>query len=177
MSLRLYRGPTTFTPPPEARVHALAGEPLASFRRRAAAILVDFVLAGLGFIAVSLPVSKWLEESGRLGHAPHISFNFFNNWYSLAWTVSYFGLTTWWGRGATPGKRLLGIRVHSLVHEHLSLWHCIERGLGYGASMLEGGFGFFQYYMNPNRQTVHDRIAETIVVREVRRPAGSAPSA
>jgi len=29
---------------------------------------------------------------------------------------------------------------------------------------LEGGFGFLQYFIHPNRRTVHDRIAETIVV-------------
>ena len=29
---------------------------------------------------------------------------------------------------------------------------------------LEAGFGFLQYFKHPNHQTVHDRIAETIVV-------------
>jgi hypothetical protein len=55
--------------------------------------------------------------------------------------------------------------VVSLVHERLTLWHCMERTLGYSASSLEGGFGFLQYFKHPNCQTVHDRIAETIVVR------------
>ena len=57
------------------------------------------------------------------------------------------------------------IRVISLVHERLTLWHSIERSLGYGASILEGGFGFMLYFIHPNRQTVHDRIAETIVIK------------
>ena len=47
----------------------------------------------------------------------------------------------------------------------------MERALGYGASMLEGGFGFAQYFTNPNRCCVHDRIAETIVVSDKKRPA------
>jgi hypothetical protein len=42
------------------------------------------------------------------------------------------------------------------------------RSLGYGASALEGGFGFIQYITHPNAQTVHDRIAETIVVNGLR---------
>jgi uncharacterized RDD family membrane protein YckC len=46
----------------------------------------------------------------------------------------------------------------------MGVWQSIERALGYGASFLEGGFGFFQYFFARNRQTVHDRIAETIVV-------------
>jgi uncharacterized RDD family membrane protein YckC len=66
--------------------------------------------------------------------------------------------------GNPRGKALLGIRTASLVHEKMTLWHSIERALGYGASLLEFGFGFFQYFIHPNRRTVHDRIAETIVV-------------
>lgn len=31
-------------------------------------------------------------------------------------------------------------------------------------SRLEAGFGFLQYFTHPNHQTVHARIAETIVV-------------
>jgi len=66
--------------------------------------------------------------------------------------------------GKTLGKRLLRIRVVSLSHEHLTLWQCVERALGYGFSSLEGGFGFLQYFLHPNRQTLHDRIAETVVL-------------
>jgi hypothetical protein len=68
----------------------------------------------------------------------------------------------------TPNGRL-GLRVVSLTHERLSFWHSVERALGYGASTLELDFGFLQYYLHPYRQTVHDRIAETIVVDERRR--------
>jgi uncharacterized RDD family membrane protein YckC len=60
------------------------------------------------------------------------------------------------------------IRVVSLAHDHLTLSHSLERALGYAASALEAGFGFVQYFIHPNRQTVHDRIAETIVVVEPR---------
>jgi len=46
----------------------------------------------------------------------------------------------------------------------MGLWQSFERALAYGASFLELGFGFVQFFMHRNRQTVHDRIAETIVV-------------
>jgi uncharacterized RDD family membrane protein YckC len=42
----------------------------------------------------------------------------------------------------------------------------VERALGYGASFLEFGFGFLQYFIDSNRRTVHDRIAETIVIQD-----------
>ena len=157
------------------RMQILDGRELASFSERAAAFLIDFVIATVMVFALSaliaFPIARALIRAGVL--RPHgdvlLHFNFFGNWYSVVWLVLYFGVATYLGDGRTPGKRLMRIRVVSLVHDHLSLWHAIERALGYGASALEFGFGFAQYFLNRNRRTVHDRIAETIVVAD--RPA------
>jgi uncharacterized RDD family membrane protein YckC len=151
------------------RMHALHGVELASFGSRAAAIVIDFAIAGVLFMAVVYPVGRLLVDTGAVAQPESdvvIRFNFVKNWYSVLWTVAYFGFATYLGNGRTPGKRLLGIRVVSLVHERLGLWHALERALGYGASALEFGFGFAQYFLERNRRTVHDRIAQTIVVRE-----------
>jgi uncharacterized RDD family membrane protein YckC len=86
--------------------------------------------------------------------------------FKVIWFILYFGLIAWKTNGLTPGKRLLRIRIVSLTHDRISLWQATERALGYGASALEGGFGFIQYFIHPNHCCVHDRIAETIVVRE-----------
>jgi uncharacterized RDD family membrane protein YckC len=80
--------------------------------------------------------------------------------------VLYFGIFLWQGNGRTPGKRLMKIRVVSLVHTRISFWHAVERALGYGAAALEGGFGFIQYFIHPYRRCAQDRLAETIVVTE-----------
>ncbi len=58
------------------------------------------------------------------------------------------------------------IRVVSIAHTHLTLWHSVERALGYGAAALEGGFGFVQFFIHPDRRCAQDRLAETIVVTE-----------
>jgi uncharacterized RDD family membrane protein YckC len=79
--------------------------------------------------------------------------------------VLYFGLITYFSNGYTFGKRILRIRIVSTNHKRLTLWHSIERSLGYYASSLEFGFGFLQYFIDYNRRTVHDRIAETIVIK------------
>jgi uncharacterized RDD family membrane protein YckC len=114
----------------------------------------------------------WIQDTEEIIYAINL------NWYSFAWTVLYFGLSAYVGKGRTPGKALLGIRIESLVHPRISLWQSIERALGYAASLLEFGFGYFQYFFHPNRRTVHDRIAETIVVRQRRkRTPASAPAA
>jgi uncharacterized RDD family membrane protein YckC len=158
------------------RMHELHGAPLASFGRRAAAFLIDLAIGVVLFMVVSV-VLVWAtsDDGGRFQvtmpesraaqtDVKRVDLKFFSNVYSVVWWVLYFGLATYFGKGQTPGKRIMRIRVVSLVHGHLSLWHSIERALGYGASALEFGFGFFQYFIHRNRRTVHDRIAETIVV-------------
>ena len=80
--------------------------------------------------------------------------------------VFYFGILLWRGKGRTPGKRLMRIRVVSLMHRHITFWHSVERALGYGAAALEGGFGFVQFFIHPYRRCAQDRLAETIVVTE-----------
>jgi uncharacterized RDD family membrane protein YckC len=153
------------------RMKELSGVKLAPFGSRAAALLIDFLLASLLFLAVMAAVilaAKYIPavRDWDAAHDVHIELNFFDNWYSVAYLAMFFGLSLYWGRGRTLGKRLMKLRVISLHHDRLSLWTCIERALGYGASALELGFGFVQYFIHPNRQTVHDRIAETIVVCE-----------
>ncbi len=156
------------------RMEEVHGAPLAPFWRRAAAFMLDLLVMSIlfavlvGSFMLLLLRLGWVQRSGRFSFALDINPHGFSwvNWYSVAWAVLYFGLTTYFGRGQTPGKRLLGIRVVSLVHERLLLWHSLERALGYGASLLEFGFGFVQYFINPNRRTVHDRVADTIVVRD-----------
>lgn len=158
------------------RAAALDGTPLASFRARAAAFLIDFLIVLVVVVAIALPsalAERSLDPSGRL----IFKFEPFDSLWGLLAVVLYFGISTYYGRGQTLGKRLLRIRVVSLVHERISAWHCFERALGYAASALEGGFGFLQYFIHPNRQTVHDRIAETIVVKAAAAPAEKAIAA
>jgi uncharacterized RDD family membrane protein YckC len=141
---------------------ALDGMELASFGRRASALAID-MLAMIGIFALlALPVALWSKTHDI---SLHLEFKPFHNWYSTILPVVYFGVIVWLTNGLTLGKWLTGIRIISLTHERIGLWHSVERALGYGASLLEAGSGFFQYLIHPNRQTVHDRIAETVVVR------------
>ena len=80
--------------------------------------------------------------------------------------IIYFALITYFTNGKTIGKWIMRIRIVSLYHHRISFWHCVERALGYAASTLEVGLGFLQIFWNPNRMCLHDRIAETIVIKE-----------
>ncbi len=155
------------------RMHQVHGARLASFKARAIAFVIDFFAAFVLFVAVFILGARLASSLGLLKIETNVNLEFdLHHWYSLVFVVLYFGISNYLGNGKTPGKWLMGIRVVSLAHERMSLWHSFERALGYGASALEFGFGFIQYFIHPNRRTVHDRIAETIVIKE-RKKAGN----
>lgn len=156
-----------YAPSETARMLQLDGVELASFGERASAFAIDFLIAAALFVGALLAFGAITERLGIKGELK-VELNFFENWYSLVYLVLFFGLSCYIGNGKTIGKRIMHIRVVSLVHHRMSLWHSVERALGYGASGLELGFGFVQYFIHPNRRTVHDRMAETIVIREAR---------
>jgi uncharacterized RDD family membrane protein YckC len=83
----------------------------------------------------------------------------------FGWTGLYFTafLALW--KGQTPGKRMLGIRVMRLDGEKIGLWGAFERFGGYAASIFTGLLGFAQIFWDRNRQALHDKIVETVVVR------------
>lgn len=159
---------TIYQPADTSRAKALSGRKLASFAQRALSLFIDFWAAGLLFVLLVLLVISIsrLTEWFTLDPDLDIDFTFFENWYSVAWLVIYFTLTVYLTNGKTLGKMICRIRIVSLVHKRVNLWHAFERAIGYGASTLEFGFGFFQYFIRRDRRTIHDRIAETIVVAE-----------
>lgn len=150
-----------------ARMLALEGLPLASFARRGGALLLDMVGASVLFLAVAMPIAA-VWDRFHPGHETALVFAPFGperrNWYSALVFGAYISLSLYLSNGWTIGKRLLGVRVLSTASERLSLWQAIERALGYAVSAAEFGIGFLQYFTAANCRTMHDRIADTIVV-------------
>jgi uncharacterized RDD family membrane protein YckC len=152
---------TVFNPTNLIYQQSLTGLPLASFTRRALAFMIDSGI--IVFIICMYALPETLRSQSASGDFT-MNIDPFHGWEIVTFPL-YFGLWTYFGHGQTLGKKIFRIRVVSLVHERLTLGHSIERSLGYGMSILEGGFGFIQYFFHPHGQTVHDRIAETIVIR------------
>jgi hypothetical protein len=94
----------------------------------------------------------------------------------VGWAGLYFitFLVLW--RGQTPGKRMLGIRVVHVNGRPITWWTAFERFHGYAASMITGLIGFLQILWDPNRQCLHDRVAETVVIREGMRVLATSPA-
>lgn len=77
----------------------------------------------------------------------------------------YFTFFPFWLKGQSPGKKLLRIRAVRLIGKPLTLFTCFERAGGYSASVATLGTGFLQAFWDAQRQTIHDRIAGTVVIR------------
>ena len=169
----------------------LDGLELAEFWQRAVAFLIDcFLMAVLLSVLMTLGLNGWQHHRQMHGNAGPAEYHLpvvkelpvrggmnlqiinieGNEVIHVAATVVvpvlYCGVLLWTGKGRTPGKRLLKIRVVSLAHRHITFWHAVERALGYGAAALELGFGFVQFFIHPYRRCAQDRLAETIVVTE-----------
>jgi uncharacterized RDD family membrane protein YckC len=160
----------------------LEGLELADFTRRFIALIIDLfvliivlyvigtILDYFGLIDFGLKIGISSDQTSSI--VPDINNGvqinvpeFLKIIFKLLIPVFYFGLITYCTNGYTLGKCIFRIRIISTNHKHLTLWHSIERSLGYYASSLEFGFGFLQYFIDYNRRTVHDRIAETIVIK------------
>lgn len=142
-----------------AREDEIDGLQLATFTRRAAGFAIDFALISLlrrpvEFLWGAYAPHQWQRHT--LINLAHV--------LDVIVLILYFCLALYIGNGQTIGKRIMRIRVISLTHKHITLWQALERALGYGASFLEAGFGFAQFFIRRNRQCAHDRLAETIVI-------------
>jgi len=164
--------PVTYQATEVKRMQQLKGIPLASFRRRAIAFIIDIFISILLFLATLMIIGTILWYVNTEGELTSFTIQFDTEaWYGrfivqILVPVLYFGFSTYFTNGQTVGKKLMRIRVVPLTHERIQLWDCIERALGYGASIVEFGFGFLQYFTHPSCRTAEDCLAETIVIDE-----------
>jgi uncharacterized RDD family membrane protein YckC len=141
------------------RAAELDGLPLARFWQRFLGYAVDLLLAVLLWFPVEFAWRRYLL------HETNINLTWdFHEKGNLVVMLVYWGLGNYFGNGQTPGKWVARTRVLSLTSERMGRWQSIERALGYGAAVLEGGLGFLQFFWDQNRMCAQDRLAETIVV-------------
>ena len=75
-------------------------------------------------------------------------------------------ISFWRRYGATPGKMLLGIRViDEATGQPPAVHRCLARYIGYGISSLPLLLGYLWMLWDPEKQTWHDKLAGTVVVR------------
>ena len=141
------------------RAELLDGILLATFWQRLLGYCVDLLVAVIIWFPLELSWRHFfLHETSS-----HIVWDF-HEAGNIVVMVLYWGLANYFGNGRTPGKLVARTQVLSLTSERMGLWQSIERGLGYGAAVLELGLGFLQFFWDRNRMCAQDRLAETIVI-------------
>jgi RDD family len=144
-----------------ARAAVLDGVLLATFGQRVLGYVVDLLIAMVIWAPVEFAWKRYLL------HEQHIDLKWdFHEAGNIVVILLYLGLANYFGNGKTPGKWVARIRAVSLTGESMGPWQSVERALGYGAAVLEGGLGFVQFFWDRNRMCAQDRLAETIVVDE-----------
>ena len=135
----------------------------AGFWARTGACIVDGIL----FTLVSLPLLMMIYGTGyfssdKLIQGPaDLAINFF--------LPAILTVVLWRRLQATPGKMALKLRVLDAESGNTaSVRQCIGRYLGYVVSTLPLGLGFFWAAFDRRKQGWHDKLAGTVVVRQLR---------
>ncbi|MEO6457848.1 MAG: RDD family protein, partial [Chloroflexia bacterium] len=151
-------------PPHESTARSYAPY-YAGFRPRLVAALIDIFFMSLfqigtlvGLLWKSSTINSpefvnWLGESG-----------FFLVLGSMLLFLYHVVQLSIWGQ--TIGKRLMSIKVVTADGRMPGIGQAMLRMLGYIFSAAVGGWGFIMVALDPRRQGLHDRIAETFVVPE-----------
>lgn len=142
-----------------ARMLTLNGLPLATAWQRVLGYGIDLLVAVCIWSPLELGWRYFALHESNI----HIVWDF-HEVGNIIVMVLYWGLSNYIGNGQTPGKWVARTRILSLTSARMGFWQSIERGLGYGAAVLELGLGFLQFFWDPNRMCAQDRLAETIVV-------------
>lgn len=130
----------------------------ASFFKRTLAILIDGTIISL----ISIPVLMFtLKASG-----PGRDFSFIYVWILIIITWLYYGLMESSNRQASLGKILMSIKVTDRQGNKLSFGQASKRFFARILSALPYGLGFLWALWGKDKQTFHDKIAQTYVVTQ-----------
>src|SRR5882757_82226 len=142
--------------------------PYAGFWKRAGAYVIDYIL-----VAVLMQIAAMMI--GPKGALFKIVFSV------VGWTL-YYAVLESSSMQATLGKKALDLKVTDLQGERIGFGRALGRFFGQIPSFLIFGVGFAMAVFTERRQTLHDKMAGTLVVSRVESPediaqAGAAPPA
>jgi uncharacterized RDD family membrane protein YckC len=126
---------------------SIAVEEFASVRERFCAAVIDVLL----LLLVSV---IFVGLMGQMGVALSIMFSALYHWY-------------WWTRftGQTPGKKIINIRIIKADGSEINDTDAIVRYIAGWLSLATLGLGWLMMQNDSHRQTLHDKIAGTVVVK------------
>jgi uncharacterized RDD family membrane protein YckC len=131
----------SFSSPPVASAYSVATLPRAGFRIRLGALLIDAILFGV--------------VTGMVTHSGSLMFP----------VLAAYAAAMWKFRGTTIGGIICGLKVVRLDDRPLDWPTVIVRALGCFLSLAPAGLGFLWVIFDNEKQSWHDKIAGTTVVR------------
>jgi len=159
-------------PPPPAVSSARASAPVAAtgepagFGPRLLAYLVDAVILGVGATVVMVPVAVITGLLARKVPVLAMLLSGVSYLLILALCIGY-PVYFWGTRGATPGKKMLKLRVVRVDGvDPVGYGKAALRLVGYMVSGFILYIGFLMILFTERKQGLHDMIAGTLVVRE-----------
>ena len=135
----------------------------APFSLRCGALLIDYTLA-VAITAFATLMARTLGGSVSLTGEATLGIGYLLSIGVLL--VNFLVLPVF--TGTTVGKWATGLRIERLSGEPLGFGHAtLRHTLGYLVSLLTLGIGFLLAAFDAEGRALHDRIAGTIVVREL----------
>ncbi|HEU4935235.1 MAG TPA: RDD family protein [Vicinamibacterales bacterium] len=137
--------------------------PTAPFGPRILAAFIDMgILTAIAGIVLYLTLSICGVPWSRVAVIPWVPFGGF----LVLIAGGYFTLFTAAG-GQTIGKMAAGIKVVPVDREHgrVPLGHSVLRATAYVVSAMPAGLGFLPVLFGTDKRAIHDRLAETRVVK------------
>jgi uncharacterized RDD family membrane protein YckC len=150
--------------PQQAVAGPAPGLTYAGFWIRVVAVLIDSVLLGIIFFIGSRLFVKGIDYgNGNIVITE-------GQWFWSLWgVISFLYLpVTWAWLGETIGHRMLGMEIRRVEDgQRPGIGQIIVRWIGYYISALIILIGFIIAAFDPRKQGLHDKIANTLVVRKV----------
>ena len=145
--------------------------PYAGFWKRAGAFVIDYII---------VVVVDRILVLGLAGPGHPVGARLAPLFFLIA-ACLYYALFESSQMQATPGKRAVGLKVTDLQGEQISFGRALSRLFGHIVSYLTFGVGFAMAVFTERRQTLHDKMAGTLVVNreetaEDIAQAGAAPA-
>lgn len=123
---------------------------------------LNYLITGLWNLATNLPWSGLTEQMTETGVTTPLWWLRVVVFFLVQ--VAYF-VCFWVWRGQTPGKWVMRLKVTQFDGSNITWGAALLRYCGYIISAMILLIGFFWVFMDSRRQGLHDKIAETFVVR------------
>jgi uncharacterized RDD family membrane protein YckC len=136
---------------------------LATYSERARALFIDSIWWTV--ILLFVPIGPSLEDFPLSPAAAEMTLLF---WMFVAQCVPILITGVMWiVWGTSPGKRMQHLKiVHADTQHPMTTAQAVLRMLGYLLTFATCGAGFLWVFFNPRKQALHDRIANTVVIKD-----------